>query len=145
MYTTLTFKNGIHADILKDEVFAWVYDCDFMQVSVCRRQYKNDDDLLIILDEIRKSINSNNHGEVWDFLFGEFNRDGDSITYAEDGSLIVKVNGYYSDAEWEDILNRLNKIDKAKVGDVNDDDWDNGCIIYRPVYHLGQEVAKIFY
>lgn len=145
MYTTLTFKNGIHADVLKDEVVAWLYDWDFKQELVCRREYKNDDDLLVILEEIKKRVNSDNHVEVWDFFFTEFNAEDVSITYAENGSLIVKANGSYSAAEYFSMLEKLEEIKGVSV------EWKNSSSMIMslsksvPVYHMGYQVATIFY
>lgn len=145
MYTTLRFKNGIYADILNDEVIAWCYEIDGTQQSVCHKKYKGDDELIIVLEEIRKRVNSDQHREVWDFLLEEFNGDGDSITYAKNGSLIVKANGSYSPPEFNCMLERLEEVDGVSVGEGNA--WNSlmSLTVYRPVYHLGKEVAKIFY
>lgn len=145
MYSTFKLKNGINVDILRDEVMAWTYDLEGRQEIVCRRTYRNDEDLVILLEEIRKRVNYHNHVEIWDFLFGEFNGEGESITYAENGSLIVKANGNYSPAEYFCMLERLEEMEGVKLDFGNASSMMGTLSTSIAVYDFGQEVARIFY
>lgn len=145
MYSTFKLKNGINVDILRNEVIAWTFDLEGRQETVCRREYKNDDDLVILLEEIRKRVNYHNHGEIWDFLFKEFYGWGKSVTYAENGSLIVKANGNYSPAEYFAKLERLEEIEGVRLGFENASSMMGTLSTSIAVYDFGQEVARIFY
>lgn len=141
MYTTLRFKNGIYADILNDEVIAWCYEIDGTQQNVCRKQYKNDDELVEVLDCIRRFLHKDKHTEVFMVLFSLFTKEGDSIKYAEDGSLNITIDKSRSFSEFDDIITRLSHIDSVRIGDINFDEWPE----VRPLYHFGREVARIIY
>lgn len=147
MYTTLRFKNGINADILKDEVYAWSWGLDGYQQIVCIKPYHGDDELIQVLDSIRLYVNMNKHDDINELLFTEFNKEGDSITYGENGGIIVKAGNSHFYDEFNAIISRLKSMEGVSVGKwelLDGEENDGKAIFYRPIFHLGCNVAAIY-
>lgn len=143
MYTTLRFKNGISVDVMHKEIMGWSWGLDgqLEPIAELYNTYDSDDELVKLLQYASGMINPNEHRDVFDFLFSNFNREGDSFKYDECGRLIVNLGGKYTYEELYGTLKKLSEI--STIGDVGDD-WGMDGGLYRPVYDDGKEIARIY-